>query len=382
MKIILAFDSFKGSVTSEEAACAAAEGIRSLYPDAEIREFIMADGGEGSLEAISSGLKCTSIEARARNPIGEVITCPYLVTEDGTAIIELARASGLTLIPEDRRNPMFTSTSGTGDLIADAISRGCRNFVLFIGGSATNDAGTGILSTLGYRFLDRDGNELTPSGKILADICEIDVSGACGALSECSFTIASDVTNPMCGENGAAYVFAPQKGASAEEVKMLDTGLRHFCNIIRKQTGKDISGLPGAGASGGAGGGLAAFLEAKSESGAETVIRITGIEKEISTSDIVITGEGCTDWQSCFGKAVGKICRRASQHGIPSVVLSGKIDLDRTAREQLGATAVFSIQSGPSDIGHAMTKENAIENIRRSAGEAASLFFHGSTFLK
>lgn len=382
MRITLAFDSFKGSVTSGEAASAAAEGIRSFFPDAEIRQFIMADGGEGTIEAISSAVKCTSVETMARNPVGEVITCRYLVTEDGTAVIELAEASGLTLIPEERRNPMYTSTSGTGDMIADAISKGYRKFVLFIGGSATNDAGTGILSALGYRFLDRDGKELKPSGKILADICEIDVLGACDALTECSFTIASDVTNPFYGADGAAYVFAPQKGASEEEVKMLDKGLRHFCDIIRKQTGKDISGLPGAGAAGGVGGGLAAFLDTDTESGAETVMRITGIGKEISTSDIVVTGEGCTDRQSCFGKAVGMICRCASDYSIPSVVLSGKIDLDRTAREQLGATAVFSIQDGPADMAGAMLKKNALENIRRSAGEAASLFFHNRTFTK
>lgn len=382
MKITLAFDSFKGSVTSGEAACAAAEGIRTFYPDAEIRQFIMADGGEGTLEAISSVMRCTFIETAARNPVGEVITCRYLVTEDGTAVIELARASGLTLIPEDRRNPMNTSTSGTGDLIADAISKGYRKFVLFIGGSATNDAGTGILSALGYRFLDRDGKELKPSGKCLADISEIDVSEACGALTECSFTIASDVTNPFFGEDGAAYVFAPQKGASEEEVRMLDAGLRHFCNIIEKKTGRDISGLPGAGAAGGVGGGLAAFLDTNTVSGAETVMRMTGIETEISTSDLVITGEGCTDRQSCFGKAVGRICRCASECSIPSVVLSGKIDLDRTAREQLGATAVFSIQAGPDGMDVAMLKGNAIDNIRRSAGETASLFFRNRAFTK
>lgn len=375
MRITLAFDSFKGSVTSGEAASAAAEGIRSFFPDAEIRQFIMADGGEGTLEAISASMECTSVETTARNPIGETITCRYLVTEDGTAVIELARASGLTLIPEDKRNPMHTSTSGTGDLIADAISRGYRKFVLFIGGSATNDAGTGILSALGYRFLDRDGKELEPSGRSLADICEIDTSGANGALPECSFTIASDVTNPFYGENGAAYVFAPQKGASEEEIAMLDAGLRNFCRIIKRHTRKDISELPGAGAAGGVGGSLTALLEAKNGSGAETVMRIAGIEKEISTSDLVITGEGCTDIQSCFGKTVGKICRCASAHHVPSVVLSGKVSLDRTAREQLGATAVFSIQDGPTDMAGAMSRKNAIENIRRSAGETASLFF-------
>lgn len=373
MKTVVVFDSFKGSVSSSDAAVAAQKGIRRALPEAEILTFAMADGGEGTLEAIERCGGFIRVGTSTFDALMRTRTSDYLITRDGTmAVVELAAASGLTLLDEWERNPLETTTFGTGLQIRDAIARGCREICLFIGGSATNDAGTGILSALGFRFLDCNGEELAPKGKNLGLICSIDSSKAMPQISECRFTVACDVDNPFFGPTGAAHIYSRQKGADTQGVLMLDEGMRNFAEIIYRSSGREISSVGGAGAAGGVAGGLLALLGARLCSGMKMIAQMTGADQAIREADIVVTGEGSVDCQSFMGKVVGGICSMPRRPSCKVIVLCGRVGLSPQERQialQAGADAIFPIQNGPISIVQAMDADTAAENIERTAYE-------------
>ncbi len=366
-KIILAFDSFKGSASSEELAEAATAGIADACPHCETVRFTLADGGEGTTAALAAAFAATPVSAATFGPLGDCITAQYAITGN-TAIIETAAASGLTLVPEGRRNPMKTSNYGTGVLIADAIRRGCRKIILGLGGSATNDAATGILAALGYRFLDSDGHELYPCGENLTKITAIDASDTDPRLARTEFVLACDVDNPFCGKNGAAAVYAPQKGATPEQVRALDDGMRHYASLLLSLTGTDISDIPGAGAAGGIAGGLLPFVNARIRSGIDTVLDTLGFDDALDGADLVLTGEGRIDAQSAMGKAISGIVRRAARNNVPVIALAGEV-ADASALIDSGLTAAFSIQTAPTDLSTAMQKDNTLHNVRRTTSQ-------------
>lgn len=361
-KIILAFDSFKGSASSEELAEAAADGIADACPFCETARFTLADGGEGTTVALAVAFGATTISTATSGPLGDSITAQYAIAGN-SAIIETAAASGLTLVPEGRRNPMKTSSYGTGMLIADAIRRGCRKIILGLGGSATNDAATGILDALGYRFLDSNGHELYTSGENLTKIAAIDASAADPHLAQTEFVLACDVDNPFCGKHGAAAIYAPQKGATPEQVGALDDGMRHYASLLMKLTGTDIRYVPGGGAAGGIAGGLLPFVNARIRSGIDTVLDTLGFDDALDGADLVLTGEGRIDAQSAMGKAISGIVRRAARRNVPVIALAGEIS-DASALIDAGLTAAFSIQTAATDISTAMQKDNTLRNVR------------------
>lgn len=369
-KIILAFDSFKGSASSLQLAEAAAEGVREVFPDCLTIVFPIADGGEGTVDALRSAMHARTVTCSVTDPLGEPLEASYAVAGT-TALIELASAAGLTLVPEERRNPLRTTTYGVGQLIADAVSRGCRHIVLGLGGSATNDAGTGILAALGYRFLDSDGQELPPVGASLAEIVEIDSKNALPALCDVRFTLACDVANPFCGPDGAAAVFAHQKGALPADVAVLDAGMRHYASVLKKLAGRDIADVPGAGAAGGVAGGLLPFVNASIRSGIDTVLDRLHFDVALEGASLVITGEGRIDAQSSMGKAVGGILSRAKARGVPVVAFAGQV-ADASALLDNGLAAAVCIYPEPIPLSEAMRKDRTLAAVTRTV--AARLF--------
>lgn len=368
-KIILAFDSFKGSAGSLEIANAARKGILKECPHCHVVSFPIADGGEGTTEAICTGLAVNQEICTAHDPLMNPIDVTYGITQDGTtAILEMASASGLPLVPEALRNPLNTSTYGTGEMIQDALQKGCRRFILGIGGSSTNDAGIGMLSALGVRFLDESGKSLKPVGSSLIRITTIDDSSLHPALEEATFTIACDVNNPFYGPQGAAFVYAPQKGASPEEVIALDEGLRHYAGILLKQKGVDIAAIPGAGAAGGMGGGLLPFLRATLKPGIDAILDILHFEESLQEADLIFTGEGKLDVQTGMGKALGGILRMAQARNTPVIALGGGVEASAHLNE-MGFTAVLPIQPAPVSLERAMQKEFTLDNIERTVAQ-------------
>lgn len=365
-KIIVASDSFKGCLSSSEVAHAAAEGIREVFPDCEVLEIPVADGGEGTVDALVRAMDGTLIRCRVHDPLMHIIESSYGILGDGkTAVIEMASASGLTLVPEEKRNPLLTTTYGTGELIKDALLRGCDRFLIGIGGSATNDAGTGMLQALGFRFLDGKGDELGKGGHILEKICSIDHSQVMPQLQTAVFTIACDVNNPFSGENGAAWTYARQKGADEWMIRQLDNGLKHFANIILETEQRDIDCIPGAGAAGGLGGGFLAFLRATLKSGVQMVLEVLDFDEQIRGADLLITGEGRMDRQTGMGKTPAGILEAGEKQGIPVIAIAGSIE-DTGFLNQLGFLAVFPIQPGVVMWEKAMDKEFASQNIQRT----------------
>lgn len=363
-KIVLAFDSFKGSLTSLQAADAATRGIYTELPDCEVVKFTVSDGGEGFTDALAAavGGSRQEITCSVCDPLCRPISAKYNILNDDTAVIEIAAASGLTLLSPSERNPMKTTSLGSGQMIADAISRGYRKFILGLGGSATNDAAMGILNALGYSFLDCDGYFLEPIGRNLSLVTEIDCDKALPALQECNFTLACDVTNPFCGSNGAAHIYAPQKGANTQQVDELDAGLKNFAKVLYKQFGCDIASAPGAGAAGGIGGTLLAIINAHIKHGIDIVLDYADFNRQIADADLVVTGEGAIDSQTAAGKAVSGIISRATQANIPVVALGGSVEHPNCLLES-GATAVLPIHSSPIDLNIAMLPEVAAAGI-------------------
>ena len=363
-KIIIASDSFKGSVSSTEVAIATEKAISKIFPNCNIVKITIADGGEGTVEALTSAMNGQIISCSVLDPLMKTITTQYGILEDGnTAIIEMASASGLTLLSEEERNPMVTTTFGTGELIKDALERGCRKFLVGIGGSATNDAGTGMLQALGFKFLDEKGRELEKGGQILEHIYTIDDSNILPQLKECQFTIACDVDNPFSGENGAACVYAKQKGADPKMIKDLDRGLKKFAGVISKTSGKNIDNIPGAGAAGGLGGGFLAFLNTELKPGIQMILEVLQFKEQIKGADLVITGEGKLDKQTGMGKTAAGVLTAASKQGIPVIALGGAVE-DMNFLNSLGFLAVLPILPYPTVLEKAMDKNFTSQNIQ------------------
>ena len=373
-KIVIASDSFKGSLSSAEVAACGERAVHRLFPDCKVVQLPVADGGEGTVETLTAALGGQSVTAIVHDPLGRLITARYgWIAQEQTALIEMAAASGLPLLPLEERNPWLPSTYGTGELIRNALERGCHKFLIAIGGSATNDGGMGLLQALGFRFLDAEGKELPGCGGSLQQIQQIDSSGVLVDLAQCQFTVACDVTNPFYGPTGAAYVFAPQKGADAEMVEALDQGLRHFAQLIHTTQGIAIDQLAGAGAAGGLGGGLVAFLNARLTPGIEMVLDALRFDTQITGADLIITGEGKLDAQTCMGKTPLGILRRAQQQGIPVVALGGAVEASE-ALNQCGFLAVFPILPYPTSLTEAMDSSFTQQNIERTIAQVLRLF--------
>ena len=369
-KIVIAPDSFKGSVAAREVADSAERAVREVFPACEVVKIPLGDGGEGTMDALLAALGGERVSCRVRDPLSRPLWADYAILEDGrTAIVEMARASGLPLLAPAERDPSQATTYGTGELIRDALERGCRRFLLAIGGSATNDGGTGLLRALGYRFLDGRGEELEPCGAALARIAVVDRSGVSPALREASFTVACDVDNPLYGERGAAEVFARQKGADDAMVRMLDAGLRNYARVIERATGTRVDELPGAGAAGGLGAGLVAFLGAELKPGIQMVLEATRFDERIQGADLIITGEGKLDRQTCMGKAPWGVSRAATRQGIPVIALGGSVE-DTPLLNQRGFLAVLSILPAPVSLERAMDKDFTLRNIQRTVEQA------------
>lgn len=377
-KVILAIDSFKGCLSSKEAETAAAQGIRHVFPTCETICLPVADGGEGMQRVLTEALNGQEIRLSAHDPLMQMRQTAYGLSGDGTtAFIEMAAISGLPLVPLRQRNPSLTTTYGTGELIKDALNRGCRRFVIGLGGSATNDAGLGMLQALGFRFRDRYGNELGKAqpmcGQLLSEIAFIESSTALPALREARFTAACDVCNPFFGPAGAACVFAPQKGADPEMVAALDKGLQHLAQVIWQTTGHDIATLPGAGAAGGMGGTLSALLNAELKPGIDLLLDLTDFDKLIEGADLIITGEGKSDRQTVMGKVPSGILKRARRQGIPVILVSGSIE-DADILNQAGFRAAFSITPAPMSLEEAMRPSTACQNIMQTVGQICRIW--------
>ena len=380
MKIVIASDSFKGSLASIEVARSIEMGILDVFPSCDIVKVAVADGGEGTMDALCQSLGGKVVRIPVEDPIGRTINASYVILEDGnTAVLEMSSASGLTLLTPAERNPMLTSTYGTGQLIDDAIGRGCRRFLVGIGGSATNDAGMGMLTALGYRFLDAEGNELPGAGASLSKVCGIDCSGVSQAVRDSEFIVACDVDSPLYGPDGAAYVFAPQKGADPDMVKALDDGLRHYADVVASYAGKipmhggpsctgetsimkDAASMPGAGAAGGLGYAFVAFFGARLQRGVDMVLDAVGFDSIIEGADLVITGEGRIDAQTLTGKTPYGVLQRASRQNIPVIALAGSVALDDSS----GFTAIRQITPPDMQLSEAMLPAVASANLRRT----------------
>lgn len=366
MKILIAVDSYKGSLTSLEAGQAIQAGIQNVSDIHNIEIIPIADGGEGILSVMLHTLGGKVQTIPVHNPCMELIEAEYGISTDGkTAFIEMANASGLPLIPKSRRNPMETTTYGTGELIRDALEKGCRKFIIGIGGSATNDAGTGMLQALGYRFLDKDGNPLGQGGKILENIVHICTQNVHKELKNAHFIVACDVNNPFHGLNGAAHIFARQKGANDSMIEELDRGMRSFANVIHQTTGKDISHVPGSGAAGGMGGGLLAFLNAELKSGAELILDLCHFEEKATNADLILTGEGRIDRQSLMGKIPGKILEIGKQKGVPVIAIAGCVE-DKDSLLEAGFQGVYETKPDFMPLEEAMKPDIAKRNIQQT----------------
>lgn len=361
-RIVIASDSFKGSLTSVEVAQSATKGILEVYPDCEVTQVNVADGGEGTVDAVVDTLQGEKITISVSNPIGKPVDATYGIAGD-TAIIEMAAASGLPLLAAEERNPWVTSTYGTGEMILDAIARGCSKFLVGIGGSATNDAGTGMLQALGFRFFDNNGDLIDNCcGGILGEIASIDDTQVPEAIKNAQFTVACDVDTPFCGPIGAAYVFAPQKGASPEMVQQLDEGMASFAKVIEAKYGIDIVPMAGAGAAGGMGGGFRAFLNATLKKGIDMVLDAIGFDSIISGADLVVTGEGKVDFQTAKGKTAAGVLARAKAQGIPVVAIGGCVEMCDSLRE-MGFAGIYPILEEKVPLELAMQRDFASQNV-------------------
>lgn len=366
MKILIAVDSYKGSLTSLEAGQAIQAGIQNVSATHETEVTPIADGGEGILSVMLHTLGGKVQTIPVHNPCMELIEAEYGISTDGkTAFIEMANASGLPLLQDFQRNPMETTTYGTGELIRDALEKGCKEFIIGIGGSATNDAGTGMLQALGYRFLDKDGNPLGQGGKILENIVHICTQNVHKELKNAHFIVACDVNNPFYGPNGAAHIFARQKGANDSMIEELDRGMRSFANVIHQTTEKDISHVPGSGAAGGMGGGLLAFLNAELKSGAELILDLCRFEEKATNADLILTGEGRIDRQSLMGKIPGKILEIGKQKGIPVIAIAGCVE-DKDSLLEAGFQGVYETKPDFMPLEEAMKPDIAKRNIQQT----------------
>ncbi|KRQ87612.1 Glycerate 2-kinase [Caloramator mitchellensis] len=354
MHILIAPDKFKGSLSALQVAENIEKGILKIFPSAKIEKIPMADGGEGTVESLIDATGGKIIKTIVKDPLMRDIESFYgILGDDKTAVIEMSAASGLYLLNKDERNPLLTTTYGTGQLIKDALDKGCRKFIIGIGGSATNDGGVGMAMALGVKFYDVFNQEIEFGGKELIKIHYIDDTLIDERIKESEFIIACDVTNPLVGENGASKVFGPQKGATNEMIKMLDLGLEHYGALLEKKYNKRIINVPGSGAAGGLGAGLLAFLNAKLKSGVEIVMETLKLEEKIKQCDIVISGEGKIDYQTEFGKTISGVARLCQKHSKPLIVIAGTAE-DSENLYEMGISSIFSIVDKPMSLDEAI----------------------------
>lgn len=360
-------DSFKGCCSAVQAGEAVRRGILRGDPDAEVLNIPVADGGEGTVDAVIRDGRGAWHSCKVTGPMGEPADAGY-GTIDDVAVIEMSTASGLTLVPESRRNPLTATTYGTGELILHALDAGFRSFLIGIGGSATNDGGAGMMQALGASFRDASGKELEFGGAALARLNEVDLSGLDPRLAECRFTVASDVSNPLCGPNGATYVFGPQKGATPEMQEQLEAALRRYADVVERQFGQNVAEMRGAGAAGGLGAALYVFLKAEFRQGILAVLDIVDFQGKLKDADMVITGEGRTDAQTVFGKVPAGVAALTKQVGdIPVYILSGGIGKGAEALYGVGVDGIYSIADGPITLEDSQKRvEELLERLAES----------------
>lgn len=377
MNIVIAPDSYKGSLSAKAAGLAIQEGVRRALPDSVVKVFPMADGGEGTMECLVEATGGSFVPCTVKDALGREIDSGFGLLGDGTTcVIELAMCAGLTMLEKHERNPLHTTTFGFGQLIVSALDRGCRQFILGLGGSATNDGGAGMLQALGVELLDGEGHSIGYGGGELLRLAEIRTDRMDPRIAESHFTVACDVDNPLIGEFGASAVFGPQKGASPDMVRTLDAGLERFADLIAVRRGIAIHQMPGTGAAGGISGAILAFLDGTLESGVELVMRAAGLEAAIRDANLVITGEGQVDVQTARGKTPWGVARMAQQYNVPAIVLAGSAGsgIDRLYED--GVTAVISIVNKPMSLEEAMAQ--AAPLLEQAAEQAVRIFRAGT----
>lgn len=371
MKFVIAPDSFKESMSAKKAATAIESGIHAIFPDAVCTIVPMADGGEGTVESLTSMSDGDIVKVEVVGPLGEAVTAEYGIIDHGEiAVIEMASASGIELISSQERDPLITTTYGTGQLIKHALDSGVKRILIGIGGSATNDAGAGMLQALGVSFKDQNGKELPYGGGALDLLAEIDISGLDSRIKDVQIDVACDVSNPLIGSNGASAIFGPQKGATPETVEILDRNLAHFAELVKRELNLDIAHMEGAGAAGGLGAGLLAFLNARLKKGIELVIEYTGLEEHVKDADYVFTGEGSIDSQTIFGKTPYGVATIAKKYNIPVFAVAGKIGEGVEPLYDTGFTSIFGILKGAVQLEEALKEGEknltfTVENICR-----------------
>lgn len=373
MKVVLAIDSFKGSLTSLEAGEAAGAGILRACPGAETVICPLADGGEGTAQALLQGMHGETLRVTVPGPLGDPVECVYGVVGGDTVVLEMAGAAGLTLLPAEKRNPLYTTTYGFGLALRDAIDRGYRRFILGIGGSATNDGGVGMLQALGFRMLDDRGEPVQGGARGLSRLCRIEADAALPALCDCTFRVACDVSNPLCGENGCSAVYGPQKGATPAQIKEMDAWLKRYAALAKSCFPESDADFPGAGAAGGMGFALKTFLGASLESGSQIVLEETGLREKIRDADIVVTGEGRLDGQTAMGKAPIGVARLASSLQKPVLAFSGCVGAGASLCNENGILAYFPILRSATSLEEAMNRENAARNLADTAEQVFRL---------
>ncbi|PLT27888.1 glycerate kinase [Peribacillus deserti] len=375
MKIVIAPDSFKGSLSAPDAAKAIERGAKRAFPEADTICIPAADGGEGTLDTLVAATNGQKIPVSVTGPLGEKVKAEYGILGDGkTCVIEMAKASGIPLIPREKLDPLKATTFGTGELIKEALDDGFTTFILALGGSATNDGGAGMLQALGLSLLDDNGAEISLGGAELAHICSVDLSKLDDRINKCQFLIASDVENPLIGPSGASFVFGPQKGATNEMVKRLDACLTHWADEVEKVTGVHLHDRPGAGAAGGIGGAFQAFFPSVMRRGIDVIIEYTGFQTALEEADLVITGEGQVDFQTASGKTPMGIAQQAQVKNVPTVILAGSVGEGIEALYQHGVVSVTSIINKPMDLEEAI--ENAGELLEKAAEQVVRSFFY------
>lgn len=369
MRFLFASDSFKGTLSSEKIIELLNVSANKVFPGCETLGVPIADGGEGTVDAVITVTKGEKKAVKVHGPLMEMTESSYGVFHGNSAIIEMAAASGLPMVPTEERNPLNTTTYGTGELIRDALDQGYRKISIAIGGSATNDGGMGAMRALGIRFLDKEGKELEGAGSDLAKVADIDVSGIHQAAAEAEFTVMCDVNNPLTGPDGATYTFGKQKGGTPEILDELEAGMKNYAKVIQDKLGKDVDQIAGAGAAGGLGAALCVFLHATLKSGIETVLDLIDFDGLLEGTDLVVTGEGCIDWQSAFGKVPSGIGQRCRAKGVPAVAVVGGMG---TGAEKIYE---FGVESIIPTINGAMEIEEALERAEELYGNAAERMF-------
>lgn len=374
MKVVVAIDSLKGSLSSLEAGNAIKESINEVISGADVEVHPLADGGEGTVEALTLGMGGTIETIPVKGPLGEKVHASYgIIPQRQLAIIEMAAAAGITLIATEERNPLHTTTYGVGEMIKDAISKGCRHFIIGIGGSATNDGGSGMLQALGYALLDKDNQEISLGAQGLADLKSISTDKVIEELKECDFKIACDVTNPLCGAQGCSSIFGPQKGADEDMITKMDTWLSNYATLATSVSEKADATIEGTGAAGGLGFAFLAFTNATLEPGIDIILSEINIEKAISEADLVVTGEGRLDGQTVMGKAPIGVAKLAKKYGKKVVAFSGSVTEDAILCNQHGIDAFFPIVRRLISLDEAMSKEVAYKNMKETATQVFRL---------